>query len=134
MTEISGAQKEARTSQITFPMTFYAQVAASSMLYTFLDGMSAMNPRSSQFLFEQDDSRLSWDRFSKLEAEISKSLTTLWMCEPESHAAVFESQIKEGSYLHQTILTDANALKTSKDLEIHLKAWPCPAFTVEPFV
>lgn len=52
----------------------------------------------------------------------------------DAHTAGFESQIKEGSCLHQTILTDANALKTSKDLETHLKAWPCPACTVEPFV
>lgn len=39
LTETSGAQKEVRPSQITFSMTFYAEVAASSMLHTFLDGL-----------------------------------------------------------------------------------------------
>lgn len=70
----------------------------------------------------------------QLAAEILESPTMLQIHEPESHAAVFESQIKERSCLHRTVLTDANALKTSKDLETHLKAWPCPACTVEPFV
>lgn len=62
---------------------------------------------------------------------VSYYATDTWA---RSHAAVFESQIKERSCLHRTVLTDANALKTSKDLETHLKAWPCPACTVEPFV
>lgn len=65
---------------------------------------------------------------------ILESTTMLQTHEPESHAALFESQIKESSCLHQTILTDENALKTSKDLKTHLKAWPCPACTVEPLV
>jgi len=36
--------------------------------------------------------------------------------------------------LHQTILTDANAIKASKGLETHLKAWLWPECTVEPWL
>lgn len=68
----------------------------------------------------------------QLAAEIWESLTTL---QSQNPTLLFLSlRLKKAHVCTKPLWQMQMPFKTSEDWEAHLKAWPCPACTVEPFV